>query len=794
MLGFLLPLLAIGQVVNIGDILCTDGSTVSPEDYPTSGRTAWGVVFFVDDNDLHGWAVALQNQSSSIQWSSSTYYGYDITNLVNFENARVAMYNLDGSQNTSIIRDTDNSTHFPAAWAVDYDNGWFLPSAAQLRYMYSYYPEINASLQVVGGSQFPLEGNYYWWSSTEHTGFHAYDMNSGGSIGDYVKDNHSNYPPNGIAVRQIRDFDIPNPVPATYHIGDMITNSDGSQGVLFYISPDQTEGWMVALNDASSSISWGYGDVPGLDNQTYPSPFGMLLNETDGFTNTGIIRDHQSGMNTAANVVDYENGWYLPSAGQLSKLFGALPFVENKLQAYGTILSQAEYWSSSEANGNEAFAVSFKPSANVRAGGFVRSDKGQNYQVRAVRNLSPITLPTVGEIVTPDAICENDILTLHAPETQSATSEGWQLSPTIDFSDPVPYNGEPLDSSYNGWFLRYFASNENNVVYSNVVTITVWPTYETSFSITACTHYIWNGIDYNESDDYDQALTSIHGCDSTVTMHLTIADVVTNEWSHQTCEDSFTWNDSVYTTTGDYEQTLTSIDGCDSIVTLHLTFSDALEVDIDTIACGSLWWNGIEYTESGNYEQPFITPDGCDSLVRMNLAVLPLPDPVSEITGLQEVYVSTDIFFGQYHYSIDSVASATHYEWILVGADWPMDTTGTQCTLQITSACTATLIARAWNRCGYTEQEIHIHAGFFDLPDDMAFPVALYPNPAHDKVFIETEGDMKVRLFNLLGQCLIAEEGNDRMVWSLTHLPPAIYFVEVTTKQGRRILKLDVMQ
>ena len=787
------PIFVFGQV-HIGDILCTDGAIVSAADYPSSGRTAWGIVFYVDDNDAHGWAVALHNQSSSIKWSSSNYYGYDIPNLVNYENARAAMHNLDGSQNTGIIRSTSGSTNFPAAWTVDYDDGWFLPSAAQLRYMYSYYPEINASLQVVGGSQFPIDGNYYWWSSTEVSGYHAYDMNSGGSIGDYVKDNHVNYPPNGIAVRQIRDFNIPNVVPATYHIGDLITNDDGSQGILFYLSPDQTEGWMVALNDASTSISWGSGDVPGLDNQTYSSPFGMLLNETDGYANTGLIRDYQNGMNTAANAVDYEHGWYLPTAGQLSKLFGALPFVEYKLQAYGSILAQAEYWSSSEANANEAFAVTYRPAGNVRAGGFIRSDKSQNYHVRAVRNLSPTPLPIVGEIVTPESICENGVLTLQVPEIQFATSEGWQISPTIDFDNPIPYENEPLNSSYNGWFLRYFATNESNTVYSNIVSIIVWPTYETSFSTMACTHYVWNGIDYDESGDYQQHLFSIHGCDSIVTMHLTIADVVTNEWSQQTCEGEFIWNGITYSETGDYEQVFSSSENCDSIVILHLNVFDAYDIAIDSTVCGNLVWNGQEYTVSGLYEQQFVTAGGCDSLVRMNLTVLPFLEAIPEITGLTEVYVSTDIILGKYNYFIDPVGFASHYEWILEGPNWVLDTIGTNCTLWVTLPGTATLKVRAWNGCGYTEREIIIHAGFFDIDDNQTLPVAVYPNPARDKVFIESEDIVRVRLYDLFGQCLTerSTEPCDRMVLSLQGYANSIYLIEIQTKRGTIRTKLKI--
>ena len=382
------PAIAFSQTVHIGDILCTDGSIVSSEAFAASGRTAEGVVFYVDATDSHGWVVSLDDQSSSIKWSSTNNYGYDLTNLDNYANARFALHDLNGHENTDIIRSHGSSSDFPAAWAVDYDNGWYLPSAGQLRYLYSCAPEINTSLQVAGGAPLPYHGSCYWWSSTEHSGYHAFDMNTGGSIGDYVKDNHVNYPPTGVGVRQIKDFAIPSPVHPTYHIGDLITNDDGSQGILFYLTPDQSDGWMVALEDASTSVPWGNGDVPGLANQTCSTPYGTLLDETDGFANTGTLRGHQNGLSTAANTVDYEHGWYLPTAGQLSKLFGALPFVEDPLQTHGSTLAQAEYWSSSEANADEAFTLSCVPSANIRAGHFVKRDKSSNHRVRAVHNLS----------------------------------------------------------------------------------------------------------------------------------------------------------------------------------------------------------------------------------------------------------------------------------------------------------------------------------------------------------------------------------------------------------------------
>ena len=38
-----------------------------------------------------------------------------------------------------------------------------------------------------------------------------------------------------------------------YNIGDVITNPDGSKGVVFWLAPDGSGGWMCALNDVSGT-------------------------------------------------------------------------------------------------------------------------------------------------------------------------------------------------------------------------------------------------------------------------------------------------------------------------------------------------------------------------------------------------------------------------------------------------------------------------------------------------------------------------------------------------------------
>ena len=69
-----------------------------------------------------------------------------------------------------------------------------------------------------------------------------------------------------------------------------------------------------------------------------------------------------------------------------------------------------------------------------------------------------------------------------------------------------------------------------------------------------------------------QLFKTTEGCDSTVTLHLTINYPKTSEFSATVCSQ-YQWNDSTYTTSGDYVQPFKTTEGCDSTVTLHLTIN-----------------------------------------------------------------------------------------------------------------------------------------------------------------------------------------------------------------------------
>ncbi|MBQ9417964.1 MAG: fibronectin type III domain-containing protein, partial [Bacteroidales bacterium] len=92
----------------------------------------------------------------------------------------------------------------------------------------------------------------------------------------------------------------------------------------------------------------------------------------------------------------------------------------------------------------------------------------------------------------------------------------------------------------------------------------------------ACGSYSWHGTTYTSSTSSPTYVeTNMYGCDSTITLHLTINTPVHAATTATAC-DSYTWssgNGSSYTTSGNYQYSHTDANGCTQVDTLHLTIN-----------------------------------------------------------------------------------------------------------------------------------------------------------------------------------------------------------------------------
>ncbi len=144
--------------------------------------------------------------------------------------------------------------------------------------------------------------------------------------------------------------------------------------------------------------------------------------------------------------------------------------------------------------------------------------------------------------------------------------------------------------------------------------------------------YVFNNTTYTESTTETATFMDVNGCDSVVTLMLHVwpnnADsVVLTEYL---CygQDAFYWdvNHGIYTTDTLVKAVLTDMHGCDSVVFLNLISVPFLTDTLSATICygDSYVWMGKTYNTTGIYDQTLTSVvTGCDSTVVLNLTVLP---------------------------------------------------------------------------------------------------------------------------------------------------------------------------
>jgi len=106
--------------------------------------------------------------------------------------------------------------------------------------------------------------------------------------------------------------------------------------------------------------------------------------------------------------------------------------------------------------------------------------------------------------------------------------------------------------------------------------------------------------------------------------------------------DPYTLNSTTYSTTGIYSQTLVNMIGCDSIITLDLTIYDPSSSLTIYTACDSYTWtDGNTYLIGGTYTQTLVNSLGCDSIATLDLTMVTSPIATASDNGDGTITAST---------------------------------------------------------------------------------------------------------------------------------------------------------
>ena len=158
------------------------------------------------------------------------------------------------------------------------------------------------------------------------------------------------------------------------------------------------------------------------------------------------------------------------------------------------------------------------------------------------------------------------------------------------------------------------------------LSLSIIPVFNTELSATICQGqtYTENGFNVSEAGVYTQILTASNGFDSIVTLTLNVNPIFNTELSANICQGQvYAENGFNVSEAGIYTQTLQTINGCDSIVTLSLNVNPVFDTTINaTINAGETYAeNGFNESEAGTYTQSLTTEFGCDSTITLILSV-----------------------------------------------------------------------------------------------------------------------------------------------------------------------------
>ena len=143
---------------------------------------------------------------------------------------------------------------------------------------------------------------------------------------------------------------------------------------------------------------------------------------------------------------------------------------------------------------------------------------------------------------------------------------------------------------------------------------------------SACDSYTWiDGNTYTANNNTATfTMMNAAGCDSVITLDLTITNSTSSTDVQSAC-DSYTWIDGNTYTASNNTATFTMMNavGCDSVITLDLTINNSTSsTDVQT-ACGSFTWiDGNTYTADNNTATfTMMNAAGCDSVITLDLTI-----------------------------------------------------------------------------------------------------------------------------------------------------------------------------
>lgn len=178
-------------------------------------------------------------------------------------------------------------------------------------------------------------------------------------------------------------------------------------------------------------------------------------------------------------------------------------------------------------------------------------------------------------------------------------------------------------SSSNNGTLTNFGLNGSSSNWVNGVNITAAPNSDTTLNVDACGSYSTPGGQFvNTSRTVVETITNSVGCDSVITLNITIKSPSFERDTVIACDSFRSAKGTLYTSSRSFIEIFTKIDGCDSIIETTLILGNTTSDTSDIQNCYSYTSpSGTTWSTSGTYTESLNSILGCDSTVVINLTL-----------------------------------------------------------------------------------------------------------------------------------------------------------------------------
>ena len=361
-------------------------------------------------------------------------------------------------------------------------------------------------------------------------------------------------------------------------------------------------------------------------------------------------------------------------------------------------------------------------------------------------------------------LCENFPTTIHATPTGGTGNYtySWTGPDNFTSTQQAPTVTPPVGTN------TYTCQVGDGLVTQQAsVTIVVNPKHETSISETECDLFTWDpqghtftenghsGNNYDESGTYIRTYANQYGCDSIVTLNLTV-----NKRHNATIS---------YDNTCDYD--------------IHFDwFGEPIHFEKDSV-----------YIFDNNTNPIAQTTHGCDTTMTVTITNMHYAPQPSSIYCLDEnavvygpnhdtiaVVTNTEFFSFQYVFKVNEAAHSSciwdNCEWTISKPSWAIESTpvessdgyySSECTVYVAEQDDdiVTLTATISNDCGSEERKFYLKSSFLGMNENdiAAAKVNIVPNPNNGQMHInfeDMEGPTFVKVLDMTGTPIDAFETN----------------------------------